>query len=395
MATIKAILNTKYQSKDNTYPIVIRIIDGDKQKLHPIGYKVKEKHFEKGQVTQKHPDCDIINSVIDDEVLKAKKYFADCRIKNIPVDMDLVFKEIKSHSFTGYLKHRAKQHRDAGQVEMEYKVDRYVKELDWCFEREIFLNEVTADLLRVFDTWLMKDNEDIGKVANSANTRAKKFEFLGKYFTNAIDEGKAQPPNPFKKYKIKTTPVKKEKLSAEQIKAIEDLPLKKGYLKLCRDLFLFSYYCKGLRFENCISMPKTALNKGRLIYTINKSNRPMSTLIHPKLQSIINSYIKNDTDTIFARFNTNDLLKNKRNLIGSENAYINKGLKDIAMMAGVKPFSFHIARHSFAFNLKKVTDNIHVIKDSLGHAKTSTTEAYLQSLDDEFLDDEVAKLYGN
>jgi hypothetical protein len=149
MATIKAILNTKYQSKDNTYPIVIRIIDGDKQKLHPIGYKVKEKHFEKGQVTQKHPDCDIINSVIDDEVLKAKKYFADCRIKNIPVDMDLVFKEIKSHSFTGYLKHRAKQHKDAGQVEMEYKVDRYVKELDWCFEREIFLNEFPVADVRI------------------------------------------------------------------------------------------------------------------------------------------------------------------------------------------------------------------------------------------------------
>lgn len=392
MATVKAILNTKYKSKDGSYPIVIRVIDGTNQRHHPIGEKVLEKYFEDGQVTQSHPEADIINAIIDEEVLKAKKYFADCRIKNIPVDLDLIFKEIKSHSFTGYLRHRAGQHKEAGQREMELKVNRFIKEFGLCFGREIYFNEVTADLLRVYDTWLMKAGE--GKQANSANTRAKKFEFLGKYYGNAIDEGKASSPNPFKKYKIKTTPVKKEKLGADAIKVIEDLPLKSGGLKLSRDLFLFSYYCKGLRFENCISMPKSAINNGRLIYTINKANRPMSTLIHPKLKSIIDTYINNETDTIFGRFNLGYLVKNKRSIIGSENAYINKCLKDIAMMAGIKPFSFHQARHTFAFHLKKVSDNIHVIKDSLGHAKSSTTEAYLQSLDDEFLDSEVAKLYG-
>jgi integrase len=130
-----------------------------------------------------------------------------------------------------------------------------------------------------------------------------------------------------------------------------------------------------------------------LVYTINKGNRPMSTLIHPKLQAIIADYIHNDTDTIFGRFNLEDLKKNKRSVIGSENAYINKGLKDLALMIGIKGFSFHQARHSFAFHLKRVSNNIHVIKDSLGHAKTSTTEVYLQSLDDEFLDNEVSKLY--
>jgi integrase len=395
MATIKTILNTKYKSKDGIYPIVIRIIDGKNQRLHPVGYKVKEKYFEAGQVTEKHPECDIINSVIDEEILKAKKYFADCRIKNIPVDLDLIFKEIKSHSFTGYLRHRVKQHKEAGQKEMEFKVNRYIKEFGFCFGREIYFNEVNADLLRMFDTWLMKEDEEINKVPNSANTRAKKFEFLGKYYGNAIDEGKAQSPNPFKKYKIKTTPVKKEKLSEEAIKAMEELPLKEGYLKLCRDLFLFSYYCKGLRFENCISMPKSAIINGRLVYTINKGNRPMSTLIHPKLQALIDAHISNDTDTIFGRFNLDDMKKNKRKVIGSENAYINKGLKDIAMMIGIKGFSFHQARHSFAFHLKKISNNIHVIKDSLGHAKTSTTESYLQSLDDEFLDNEVGKLYGS
>jgi site-specific recombinase XerC len=44
--------------------------------------------------------------------------------------------------------------------------------------------------------------------------------------------------------------------------------------------------------------------------------------------------------------------------------------------------------------MKKKSDNIHVIKEALGHSKSSTTEQYLQSLDDEFIDKEIDKLYG-
>lgn len=54
---------------------------------------------------------------------------------------------------------------------------------------------------------------------------------------------------------------------------------------------------------------------------------------------------------------------------------------------------FHMARHTFAFHLKKKTDNIHIIKDSLGHSRSYTTELYLQALDDERLDEEMDKLY--
>lgn len=396
MATITAILNTKYKSKDGSYPIAIRVIDGKKQKLYPIGFKTSERYFENGQVKDSHPEADIINAVIDEEVLKAKRYFADCKIKNIPPDIDLVFAKVKSHSFTDYLRHRARQHEQAGQITMKQKVDRYVKELTWCFGRDVYFNEVTQDFLRTFETWLMKEDPDIKKKKNSSNTRHKKFEFLSKYFNNAISDKKFHGDNPFDEYTIKTTPVKKEKLTIDQFKAIEDLPLQKSYLKLCRDVFLFSYYCKGLRFENCIAMPKAAIINGRLHYTINKGLKHLSTLIHPKLRAIIDAYINNETDTIFGRLSLHDLDTpgKKKSKVGSENAYINTGLKDIALMAGIPiELSMHHARHSFAFHLKKVSNNIHVIKDSLGHSRSSTTETYLQSLDDEYLDREVGVLY--
>lgn len=395
MATATAILNKKYHSK-NGYQVGVLLINGRKQKFHKSGYLIEEKHWGGTHVKESHPDADIINSILEDDLTKAKRYFRDCRISDVPIDLELVFKEIKSHSWTDYLRHRAKQHEEAEQIEMKLKCDRFAKEFVRCFGRDIYFSELTQDNLRKYDAWLMKENPETSKKANSANTRKKKFEFLGKYFNNAIDDKKVIGENPFEKYSIKGTPVKKDKLTIDQIKAIEDLDLKPGILRLAKDLFLFSYYCKGLRFENCIAMPKGAIINGRLHYRINKGNKYLSTLIHPKLQTIIDNYIENETDTIFGRFNLSDIdtpLK-KRKVIGSENAYINKALKDIAMMAGIKTkLSMHISRHSFAFHLKQVSDNIHVIKESLGHTKTSTTETYLQSLGDEFLDKEVAKVY--
>jgi site-specific recombinase XerD len=396
MATATAILNEKYKSKDGTYPIVIRLIDGKRQKLHPIKYKVSKQYWKDGQVTDKHPEADIINSIIDEELLAAKRYFRDCRLDNVPIDLELVFKAVKSHSFTAYLLSRSAQHKEAGELEFMFKSKRFAKELTLCFGRDIYFSEVNQELLRTYDAWLKKDLPEIDKKANNPNTRNKKFEFLGKYYANAISDGKAREPNPFKEYQIKTTPVKKEKITIEQLKAIEALPLRPGPAKLARDIFLFSYYCKGLRFENCICMPKSAIINGRLHYTINKGLRHLSTRIHPKLQAIIDQYINNHTDTIFGRFSLKDIIdkQKKRSKVGSENAYLNNNLKDVALLAEVPvQLSFHLARHAFAYHMKKVSSSIYEISDALGHARTATTETYLKSLDDEHIDEVVSRLY--
>jgi integrase len=54
----------------------------------------------------------------------------------------------------------------------------------------------------------------------------------------------------------------------------------------------------------------------------------------------------------------------------------------------------HLARYTFAYHLKQSTDNIFVV-DSLGHSRSTQTEAYLKALGDERLDEEMDKLYGS
>lgn len=406
MATVKPLLDTRYQSKDKTYPVIVRIRHGSQVRDMPTGWKITEKHWKGSQVGPGHPEQAYINSKIADLESQAKTYIADCKLKNRPIKLDLIGKAKASYSFNAFLQHRAAQYAAKEFFNMEAKTRRFDRELRVCFTaglnfddlnedelkkkplrgNEVYFEDINQDLLRQYEAFLIK-------LPNGNNTRQRKFEFLGKFYQEAIRDGKAKGPNPFKDYKIQSKPVKKEKLTEEELKAIEDLKLKPGPHADARNLFLFSYYCKGARFENCITAKRTDIVNNRLMFRTNKGNKYISVKIHSRLQAIIDTY---QGAFLFPYVKIIPAGKREyKKMIDSLNAVVNRYLKTIAEFAGVtKHLSFHIARHTFAFHLKKKTDSIHVIKDSLGHSRSDTTEVYLQVLDDEFLDMEMDKLYG-
>jgi site-specific recombinase XerD len=258
---------------------------------------------------------------------------------------------------------------------------------------ELYFKDLTQDLLRRFEVFLIEQK-------NKNNTRHKKFEFLGKFYTDAVNDNKAEDPNPFKLYKITTDPVKKEKLTFDELKAIEDLKLKKGPVNDARNLGLFSYYCKGNRFETCITFRESEILNGRLMFRTNKGKKHLSVKIHSRLRAIIDEYLTG-SEFLFPYITSLPMAakgidkKAYKKMLDSLNVIVNRNLKIVAELAGIKKkLSFHIFRHTLAFHLKKKTDSIHTIKDTLGHSNTRTTEIYLEALDDEHLDKELDKLYG-
>ncbi|MDB5200524.1 MAG: hypothetical protein JWO92_2487 [Chitinophagaceae bacterium] len=388
MPTAHVLLKKDYESKNNTYPIIIRLKDGKKVKVHNTKYKVKESQFKNG-VVSKHGDADLINSVISDKVNKAKKYFADCVINERPVNLNAVFLARASSNFCQYVLHRAEQYKKKGVVIMWQKLTRFEKELTACFSGQIYMDEVTIDRLRIFESYLVNNG-------NHANTIAKKFRFLKQLFQSAIDEGLHIGVNPFKNYKIQTYPTKKEKLTAAEITAIENLELS-GLTNDVKNLALFSYYAKGARFENCIFLRSEQVRDGRIYFTTNKGRKHISVLIHSRLQKILDVYFGQNLSKFIFPFVV--LLPEDpfeyRSLKDSLNSVVNRELKIIQGLAKIKTkLTFHIFRHSAATAMMKAGVDIHGIKNALGHSDTRTTEIYLQSLDDEQLDEEMKKVYG-
>jgi integrase len=408
MATVKPLLDTRYQSKDSTYPVIVRVRDGKQVRDFVTGWKIKESYWRGAEVSNKHPDASMINSRIDELTTQAKQYIYECQRRSRPIKLNLIGKERDSYSWNEYLLHRAGQYAKKEMIIMERKVRRFDREFrvfktpgltypdlleDEKMKRplrgnQIYFDDINLDMLREFDAFLINQG-------NGNNTRHKKFEFLGKFFTDAINDGKAEAPNPFKQCKIPPKPVKKEKLTDAEVLAIEALKLKPGPVNDARNLWLFSYYCKGNRFETCITCRRDMISNGRVMFKTNKGNKYVSVKVHSRLQAIIDQYA-GDGPFLFPY--VKQMPADKKTyikMIDSLNVIVNRNLKTVAELAGIsKPLTFHIARHTFAFHLKKKSDNIHIIKDSLGHSRSSTTEQYLQALDDEYLDSELDKLYG-
>lgn len=384
--TVTPLLDDRRQRPDNCYPVVIRIRHSNKTREIGTGYKLPHKSWRNLQAVN-HPDAARVNKKISDLTSEARNYFDQCQRSKKPFRIELIGTGQDSYSFNDYLAHRAKQYGEKEMVVMQAKTTRIEKELKECFGRDLLLSDINQDLLRDYEAWLTKQG-------NVNNTRHKKFKFLQQFYSQAVTDGRADEPNPFKIYKIGTKPVQKEKLSDSEIKAIEELPLKDGPVNDARNLFLFSYYAKGQRFENCITFRRSQIVKGRLVFKTNKGNKFISVQIHSRLSAIIKSY-PGKSEFLFPY--VKELPQGKKEyikMIDVCNVIVNRNLKIVAGLAEIKPFTFHQARHSFAYHLKKVASNIAAIQDSLGHSSSRTTEIYLKALDDEFLDSEVEKLYG-
>lgn len=406
MATVKPHLDTRYKSKDGTYPVVVRVRHQQQLRDIPSGYKIQEQYWGQAEVKKQHPQALIINSKLASLLATAKEYFADCDRQKRPIRLDLIGSERNSYSFNDYLLHRAVQFEGKKMVVMARKTRRLDKELRLFHNKNlsildleddernkrplrgvhIYFDEINQDMLRNYEAWLVDQG-------NVNNTRHKKFKFLQEFYGQAVEDGKAQDPNPFKKYKILKKPVKKSWLTKEELAAYEQAKFAPGPVNDARNLALFSYYCKGARFENCITCQRSQIVNDRLVFRANKGNKFITIKIHSRLQMIIDQYNGN---FIFPYLTELPADKEKfLSKIDSLNVIVNRNLKAGLALVGIeKNITFKNFRDTFAYHLKQITGSIHVIKDSLGHSDTRTTEMYLKALDDEYLDKDMLKLYG-
>lgn len=384
MASVTAYLDTRTTRKSGLYPIFILVSNAGKQKFIKTGYKIEPRQWAKNGVV-KHENSALINAKISDLIAQANRYFAECTLNNRPANLDFIGTGKTSYSFPDYIDHRARQFAEAGKVIMETKYKRLAKELRACFN-DIHFDEVIPDKLRELENYMIANG-------NSNNTRIGKFKFYGEILAQAVADGKAFVANPFKKYKIAKTEVRKEKLNASEIKCIELADLS-GQVAVVRDMFLFSFYCKGARFADCLFIKHSEVKGDRIFFDTGKTGKKISVKIHSKLLPIINRY---KGEFLFPFVNEiPDSTIDRIRLCAIWNTIVNRHLKIIAALCGIKKnVSFHIARHSFANQMKGLTDNITVIQESLGHSNIRTTQVYLESLGDERLDAEVGKLYGD
>jgi integrase len=247
--------------------------------------------------------------------------------------------------------------------------------------------DVNVAFLNKFEAYLM--GKERKKGALNGNSTTSNLRAIRTIIYKAIEEDKFIGKNPFSIKRLKEFKVVKGKLSIADIKKLESLNLDKGSrLWHTLNYFLFSFYAAGIRFADVAQLKWENIIDDRLSFTIDKTEEGHSLKLIPKALAILdnykslnnkpNSYIFPMLDELPIKYDSLML----HNLVSSQNALINRNLKDVQDLAEINTkMTFHLSRHSFADILRTKKASIYDISKLLGHSDIKITQRYLKGFD--------------
>ena len=239
------------------------------------------------------------------------------------------------------------------------------------FRPGIDFKDITYTFLRDFEVHLKEKG-------NSVNTIAKHLRQLRTLVNEAINQGYIpSDAYPFRKYKIKQEKGRKEFLTPDELKRLENLNVDKK-LRHVLDAFLFCCYT-GLRYSDfCQLSPANFIKvngKRWLHFTSVKTGvelrLPLHLLFEGKALAVLERY---DIVTDFAKI--------------GPNSEANKYLAQLAALARIrKHITYHTARHTCATLLVHQGVPITTVQKLLGHTSVRTTEVYSEVLSNTIIRD--------
>lgn len=430
MASFRFELNAR-PTKNKTYVVYLRVTVGGKRKLiktivevsRPADFNAKCKG--ENWIRANVHDAKSMNALLADILARAKETYKDLD-KEGEVTTVALAKELNTEkvapSFMAFARERAQMIYDNGGWRNWRKYCGLINKLDAFRKKrrmpDITIDDLTVDLLTRFDNFLHKwENErEPGKLLHP-NTIEVQFNILRTLTHRAIEVGIMEASkDPFLVFKYKGVKTVKEKLSEEEMNRIIALELEPGSLIWhCKNYFLFSYYCAGIRAADLIQLRwRNVTESGRLHYQMGKNHKDRDLVLVEQALEILSYYHSEDVtpdDYIFplldskdpyAKFVTQadkdrmkpDMRHQLYKHISAKNALINKYLKKIAEKAEVTTnLTMHISRHAFAHIAQEAGAESSAIKNILGHSNLATTERYMGSFDTTKTDNTLRSLF--
>ena len=244
--------------------------------------------------------------------------------------------------------------------------------------KDIALTKITPDIMQLYEAHLY--NRGLLR-----NTTSFYMRILRAVYNRAVEKDLTTNRNPFKHVYTGIDKTVKRAIPLKAIKQIKNLYLSlQPSLDFARDMFLFSFYTRGMSFIDMAYLKKKDLSNGILSYRRRKTGQQLFIRWEKCMQEIVNKY---DTDLYSPYLLPILKYPYERNQYKNMLYRTNKSLKDVAKMVGLSiPLTLYVARHSWASIAKSKNIPISVISEGMGHDSEMTTQIYLASLDNAVVD---------
>lgn len=253
----------------------------------------------------------------------------------------------------------------------------YVRFREFRNGEDLAFTELTPELMLRYEAWLT--NRGLKQ-----NTICFYLRTLNTMLCRAADDGLLDGHHElFSRVRLSFVATTKRAISEADVRRISRLRLPDGSATaFARDIFMFSFYMRGMPFVDIAFLRKADLRNGLLSYCRKKTNQQLHVQWEREQQDIVSRYahLTKGSPYMFPIIRHTDGTEYRQYKRAQEN--VNRALKRLGNMIGLRmPLTLYVARHSWASIAQNLNYSLSIISEGMGHQSIKTTQTYLASID--------------
>lgn len=244
---------------------------------------------------------------------------------------------------------------------------------------EILMEDIDSKMIEGYESYLKQKKLTL-------NTISFYMRILRAIYNRAVKSGVIADKKPFDHVFTTMTKTAKRAIPIQVIQKIAQAHITNKNEALARDLFLFSFYTRGMSFVDMAYLKKTDLNNTYLIYKRKKTGQELKIAWRKEMQELVDRNSSKDGVHLLGILDENSE-KSLRFQYHYTQCIINTALKRLGKQLNLGTnLTMYVARHSWATIARQKNIPLSVICDGMGHNSEKTTQIYLQSVDAEAID---------
>lgn len=262
---------------------------------------------------------------------------------------------------------------------------------EFCHSLDFYFSEMDVAWLKRYELFLREQRL-------AENTIGIRFRTLRAIYNVAMEEDAvSQDCYPFKKFKVARLhqDTIKRALTKADIERVLQFQSSNRYMRFPIDIFAFTYYCGGINFIDIANLTQANIMENKLIYKRHKTGKLIKIPLQPQAIELIKKYHNAESHYLFpilSPFHKTEV--QKANRIHKVITKVNDRLKQIGEALNLPiPLTTYVARHSQATVMKKAGVSTAVIREIMGHSSERVTQIYLDSFDNEQIDEAMKSLF--
>lgn len=325
----------------------------------------------------------IINKIQDDlkRLNQIIVYFENRKKKYTSDDVIMMYSdECPEHYIFGFMEKVIENQKKMGKIRTS---ETYMSTLNSfkCFRkhRNVPLREINSELMIAYEAFL----KNKGITPNSSSFYMRNLRAV---YNRAVENGLVEQTYPFRHVYTGIDRTIKRGIPLKTIKQIKEMDLAHNpKLDYARDMFLFSFYTRGMSFVDMAFLKKKDLKNGVLLYRRRKTGQQLAVKWEDSMQKLLSKYNTTHSTYLLPIIQPTGKDERKQYIYAGHN--INRALKIIGRKLELCiPLTMYVARHAWASIAKSKRIPLSVISEGMGHESENTTRIYLTTLDTSEID---------